>query len=112
MVIGVLFSLLKCSKMRSRPTQLIAYSPTGFNGSSSREPPREIGERPYTFPVEKTTILLLRKRSATSPGKRTLLAQVSDSCPVEPNFIPAIKTTFGASGSLASEVGSSKSQRM
>jgi len=26
-VIGVLFILLKCSKIRSRPTQLIAYSP-------------------------------------------------------------------------------------
>src|SRR6516164_1441125 len=111
MAIFVLLARPKCSKIRSRPRQLIAYSPEGFSASCSREPPRETGESPYTFPVEKTAILLSRKRLATSPGKNELMAQVSHSWPVEPNFIPAMKTTLAASGSLASEARSSKSQR-
>ena len=49
---------LKCSKIRSRPRQLIAYSPTGPRGSLSCDPRAETGQSPYTLPVEKAAILL------------------------------------------------------
>src|SRR6266576_4199487 len=39
------------------------------------------------------------------------MAQVCDSCPVVPNFMPAIKTMLAASGRAESDFGSSKSPR-
>ena len=40
------------------------------------------------------------------------MAQVSGSLPVDPNFLPAMKITDGASGSRASADSSSRSQRI
>lgn len=50
------------------------------------------------FPVEKATIRLRRYLRQTSVGSQALVAQVSPSSPVEPNFRPAMKITFWASG--------------
>src|SRR5580692_11901527 len=99
----VMLARLKCSKIRSRPRQLIAYSPRGLSRSLSRDPRLETWHRPYTLPVENAAILLSRYLSPTSPGKKLFMAQVSDSCPVDPNFIPAMYTTFAASGSFESD---------
>ena len=53
-----------------------------------------------------------RKRSATKPGRKVFIAHVMCSAPVVPNFIAAMKITFGASGNSASALRSSRSARM
>ena len=98
---------LKYSNIRSRPRQLIAYSPTGGRRSLSQEPPFFTDVRPYTFPVEKATTRLQLNLQHTTAGRWAFIAQVCDSFPVEPNFIPAMFTTFGTSGNRAT-VSSSK----
>ena len=50
------------------------------------------------------------KVSATIAGTCTFIAQVSGSLPVAPNFMPAMKTTFGARGSASTAARSRRSQ--
>src|SRR6516162_2262981 len=64
------------------------------------------------FPVENAAIRLWRNRSATSPGNREFIAQVSDSLANLPDAPNAMYMTFGASGRLASDAGWSRSQLM
>src|SRR5579883_3372618 len=98
--------------MRSRANADWAYSPTGAGGVFSVAPPQSMGTSGYTFPVEKATILDCQYRSATNPGAHAFTAQVSDSFPVDPNFRPAMKMTFGASGKASTCLRSVRSATM
>ncbi len=98
-----------CSKTRSRPTQVCAYSPTGPIGSFSVEAGAPGGTSGYTFPLEKTTIRLSAKCGATMDGTTTFWAQVRSGRPEEPNLRPARKRTFGTRGSRATCEGSRRS---
>src|SRR3546814_2858211 len=65
---GVPCACEKCSNMRSRPMQDMAYSPGGSGGIASVEPWLATGTKGYTQPVEKATMREARKLSATSAG--------------------------------------------
>ena len=56
------------------------------------------------FPVENAAMRLSRYRRQTSAGRCVFIAHVNDSSPVEPNFRPAMKITFAASGSARERV--------
>ena len=62
------------------------------------------------FPEENTTILLRENRRQQIPGRNAFIAQVCGSFPVVPNLVPAMKTTFGASGRRATWSSSRRSQ--
>ena len=55
---------------------------------------------------------LASKRRHTAAGTRQFIAHVSDSLPEEPNFRPAMKTTFGTAGRRPTAASSSRSHVM
>ena len=75
--------------MRSRPRQVMAYSPTGSSGSLSRAPLPDTWEKAYTLPVERATMREPANRRATRPGRCAFMAQVVGCAPELPNFMPA-----------------------
>ena len=79
-------------RSRSRPP------PTGTKGRRCRSRRRRCG--------------CPRNASATCAGTSTFIAQVSAGSPLAPNFRPAMKTTFGTSGSARPAARSSRSQAM
>src|SRR6476469_1231566 len=99
--------------MRSRATHELAYSPEGaVGGVDSGAPLPSTSTNGYTQAVEKAAMRERGKLSATSAGTCAFIAQVSHSLPVEPNLRPAMKTTLGASGRLASASRDSRSAAM
>src|SRR5690349_15469129 len=88
---GVRYWCEKCSNMRSRATQELAYSPEGAVGAiDSGAPGPSLSTNGYTHAVEKATMRERGKRSATRAGTWAFIAQVSHSLPVEPNLRPAM----------------------
>ena len=90
-----------CWNIRSRPSTLAAYSPTGAGGVASSAPPEMTGTRGSTLPEERNTVRVVGKRSATMAGRRVFMAQVVSSAPVLPNLRAARKMRLGASGRAA-----------
>lgn len=81
----------------------------GSVGVSSVAPPLDTATLGYRFPLEKTTIRLSLNRSATRLGSQAFMAQVAHSFPTVPNFFPAIKMIFSASGRCSTAPGASRS---
>ena len=83
--------MLKCSKSRSRAEaahRVLARRAAADPSRASRRPPT--GVRPYTLPVENAAIRLPAIPAAIATGSAAFIAHVSDSCPLDPNFRPAM----------------------